>query len=341
MRKIRLGIMGFGQIGRQLYRQVVAGDEAEVLAVSDIGRPEILHHLLTRGPGSRLGVTLDGHYLRHEKFDTRLLPGEHPREVPWDLFDVDMVIDATARFRRAADMADHLANGANRVLLSTLPADRIDRVVIHSVNEWDAQVDDRMISAGSGTTSAMAVILKAIGDQIPIRFASMTTVHAYTSDQSLQDYAGEDIRRSRSAAQNIIPNTSEAPDWVAHILPQFAGKVSGYALNVPVQRGSMLDLNLVCDGADVSVDRVNGIMREVAERYPHVVAVADDPIVSSDVIGCTQSVLFDAQATMKAADRIIKVLAWYEATGHATRVLDVARLYAELDEQTAATRRTA
>lgn len=326
MGKIRLGIMGFGQIGRQLYRQAVAGDEAEVVAVSDIGRPEILHHLLTRGPGSRLGVTLDGHYLRHEKFDTRLLPGDHPTEVPWDLFDVDMVIDATARFRRTEDMAAHLDNGANRVLLSTLPAEGIDRVVIHSVNETEISPDDRMISAGSGTTSALAIILKALSERMDIRFASMTTVHAYTSDQSLQDYAGEDIRRSRSAAQNIIPNTSEAPRWVERILPRFAGKLNGHALNVPVQRGSMLDLNLVFDDG-VTVAGVNDVMRELAGAYPEVVAVADDPIVSSDVIGCTQSVLFDSVATMKAGERIIKVLAWYDATGHATRLLEVARLY--------------
>ncbi|MBI2179216.1 MAG: glyceraldehyde-3-phosphate dehydrogenase, partial [Deltaproteobacteria bacterium] len=146
-----------------------------------------------------------------------------------------------------------------------------------------------------------------------------------------QDYAHEDFRRSRSAAQNIIPNNNESARWVEFVLPKFAGKLSGYALNVPVQRGSLLDLNCVMQDGGVTVEQVNEAMRAAAAEQPALIGATDDPIVSSDVIGCRQSLLFDARATIKAGKRIVKVLAWYESLGHACRVLDVVRQYGRLD----------
>lgn len=145
------------------------------------------------------------------------------------------------------------------------------------------------------------------------------------------DYAHEYFRRSLSAAENIIPNNNESARWVELVLPKFAGKLSGYALNVPVQRGSLLDANCVMREEGVTVDRVNQAMRAAAARAPDLIAVTDDPIVSSDVIGCRQSLLFDARATLKAGKKIVKTLAWYETLGHACRVLDVVRQYSKLD----------
>ena len=159
----------------------------------------------------------------------------------------------------------------------------------------------------------------------------MTTVHAYSSDQSLQNYAHKDFRRSRSAAENIIPNNNESARWVELVLPKFEGKLSGYALNVPVQRGSLLDVNCVMQAGTVMAEQVNGAMRAAAADHPTLIGVTDDPIVSSDVIGCRQSLLFDSLATIKAGKRIIKVLAWYESLGHACRVLEVVRHYGRLD----------
>jgi glyceraldehyde 3-phosphate dehydrogenase len=159
----------------------------------------------------------------------------------------------------------------------------------------------------------------------------MTTVHAYSSDQSLQDYAHEDFRRSRSAAENIIPNNNESARWVEMVLPKFSGKLSGYALNVPVQQGSLLDLNCVMQDGNVTAKQVNEAMRAAAADHPTLIGMTDDPIVSSDVIGCRQSLLFDSRATLKAGKRMVKVLAWYESLGHACRVLDVVRHYSSLD----------
>jgi len=330
MDRIRLGIMGFGLIGRQLYQHAVEGDIFEVAAVSDVGSPEILHYLLTRDvrePPCRL----EGHHLVNDKFVTRMLRSDHPLEVPWDAFGVDAVVDATARFRTRADMQAHLDNGAPRVVISTLPLDYIDRFVIPGINERDIRVEDRMVSAGSASTTAMALVMDALSERFRIALATMTSVHAYTSDQSLQDYAGADYRRSRSGAENIIPNTSEAPRWVERVLPALAGKLSGYALNVPVQKGSLLDLTVVFEDASVTPEEVNATMIEAAEREPDLIGVAHDPIVSSDVIGCWQSVLFDLHATMKAGKSMIKTLSWHESRGHANRILDVIERYAKLN----------
>jgi glyceraldehyde 3-phosphate dehydrogenase len=256
---------------------------------------------------------------------------DRPGEMPWDVFAVDMVIDSTGKFRGKADMQDHLSNGAGRVLLRTLPTDYIDRIVIPGINEDSVQLSDTMISAGSATTTALVLLLKILGEQFPIEYASMTTVHSYTSDQALQDYAGSDFRRSRSAAKNIIPNSHEAALWMDRILPEYAGKVITAALNVPVQEGSMLDVSLVIGDASVTPEAINQVMITAKEHYPGIVDVVTDPVVSSDIIGSSLSLLFDVQATIKAGSTIIKTISWYENLGHAARLLDVARLYASLE----------
>ncbi len=327
---IRLGIMGFGAVGRQIYELALDRPAFAVPVISDLGAPDILYQLLARDlpPGA---CALDGNHLSAPRFRTRMLRTDHPREVPWDAFAVDAVVDATGRFRTRADMQAHLDNGARRVLLGVLPQEPLDRLLIPGINEHEARLDDLRVSAGSATTAAMALLLKVLGDRYPIVHASMTSVHAYTSDQSLQDYAGPDYRRSRSGAENIIPNSSATPGWIERVLPAFAGKVCGYSLNVPVQRGSLLDLNLVFGTDGVTAADINATLRAAAARMPTLIGIAEDPIVSSDVIGCSQSLLFDIQATMKAGRRIAKVLAWYETRGHASRVLDVLELYARLE----------
>ncbi|HYA30047.1 MAG TPA: glyceraldehyde 3-phosphate dehydrogenase NAD-binding domain-containing protein [Acidobacteriota bacterium] len=329
--KIQVGLMGLGQIGRHLYQLAAESDDIEIVAVADIGKPEILHYLLKSDNVDAPQCELSDNYLVNEKFRTRMLQIAKPGDVPWDVFGVDCVIDATGRYRRREYLETHLQAGAPRVILTSLPADPIDRVVVPGINEASAVGSDRVISAGSATTNALALILFFLDRALGVDCASMTTVHAFSSDQSLQDYAHEDFRRSRSAAQNIIPNSNESARWVERILPKFAGKLSGYALNVPVQRGSLLDLNCVMHESGVTATQVNEVMRAAAQDHPQLIGVTTDPIVSSDVIGCRQSLLFDSQATLKAGKNIVKVLAWYESLGHACRVLDVVRRYGKLD----------
>lgn len=329
--KIQVGLMGLGQIGRNLYQLAAQSDDLEIVAVADIGKPEIVHYLLKSDAADPAAYKLRDNYLVNNKFSTRMLQIAKPGDVPWDIFAVDCVIDATGRYRRLEHLETHMRSGAGRVILASLPAEPIDRMLIPGINEATALSSDRLISAGSATTNALALILYFLDAALGVDYATMTTVHAYSSDQSLQDYAHEDFRRSRSAAQNIIPNQNDSPIWVERILPQFAGKLTGYALNVPVQKGSMLDLTCVMKDSGVSAAQVNQAMRAAAASQPRLIASTDDPIVSSDVIGCRQSLLFDCQATLKAGTNMVKVLAWYESLGHACRVLDVVRHYGKLD----------
>lgn len=335
-RPIRLGLMGFGQIGRQIYDLAGVSDDIEIVAIADIGKPDILHYLLCSEVAAPERYRIEGNYLVNERFRARMMPADGPAEMPWDVFGVDLVIDATGEHREARDMEAHLASGAPRVLIRTLPADRIDRIVVPAINGDTARREDRMLSAGSATTTALALLLDILAGHFAIDCVSMTTIHAYTSDQSLQDYAGSDFRRSRSAAENIIPNSHEAARWIGAILPAFAGKVMSSALNVPVQDGCLLDANLVLDDSGVTPEQVNEVMRNAVARYPGIIAVAEDPIVSSDVIGNPHSLVFDAKGTTRAGSHIIKTLAWYDTLGHAGCLLEVARLYAMLDREEAA-----
>ncbi|MFT4768795.1 MAG: glyceraldehyde 3-phosphate dehydrogenase [Glaciecola sp.] len=332
-RPIRLGIMGFGQTGRQIYELAAASSDIAVIAVADVGRPDILHYLLQSEAQDPTQFRLEGNFLSTDRQRTRLMSIDTPAEMPWDIFDVDMVIDATGVYRSEADMRSHLAGGAPRVVIRTLPDDNIDRIVIPEINGSSADVRDRMISAASPTTSALCLLLHILSEHFVIECGSMTTVHAYTSDQALQDYAGSDYRRSRAAPKNIIPNGHDAGRWLGHILPSFAGKIHTSTLNVPVQEGCLLDTTLILDSDTVTAEDVNEIMRAGAQKYPSSVSVVEDPIVSSDVLGSDYSLLFDAKGTLKAGDHFMKTLGWYETRGHAARMLDVARLYAELDRQ--------
>lgn len=331
MNPVKIGLMGFGRVGRQIFQLALADRRFEVVAISDIGEPKTLHYLLSKTVQGLVKVELAGNYLIWGDRRARLMPADHPNEIPWDVFDVDVVVDATGTFRRYAELVPHLENGAPRVITSALPEDEIDRVILFGVNDADSEAGDRVVSAGSASTTATALLLKSILSSWPIEQASMTSVHAYTSDQSLQDYAGPDIRRSRSGAENIIPNSTPAKQWVQRALPVIKDRFSAYALNVPVQVGSMLDVTLVLEHSGVELEAVNNLFEVVASEQPRFLQATRDPIVSSDVRGTTQSLIVDLDATMKAGNNMFKLIGWHETLGHAQRILDVAGMYAGLD----------
>lgn len=334
-RSCRIGLMGLGQIGRQIFRLAAARTDLEIVAVADIGKPEVLRYLLET-TGEDFPCRLEGNYLRGDGVAARMLQLARPGDVPWDAFGVDCVIDATGRFRGRMHAASQLSAGAGRLIYATLSEDPPDRFLVPGINDADAAVADRVVCAGSPTTNALALLVDVVDRAFGVEYAGMTTIHAYTSDQPLQDYAQGDERRSRSAAQNIIPNANHSAAWVERLLPHLAGRLSGLALNVPVQRGSLLDVDFVLARDDVDTGAVNAAFAEAAARRPYLMGVANDPIVSSDVIGCSQSLLFDAPATQRAGRRLLKTLGWYETLGHAARVLEVAAAYAALDNGDAA-----
>ena len=328
---IKLGLMGFGQIGRMIYQLAQHQPDIEITAIADIGEPHILCYLLQAELNDPASFRHEGNYLVSPHYRSRMLRTDSPGEVPWDTFGVDLVIEATGQFRDRASLEAHLHAGSPRVLARTLPTELIDRIIVPGINESSINPDDRIISAGSATFGAAALLLQAVTEVAPVDSVSITSIHSYSSDQPVQDYAGSDYRRSRSAAENIIPNTHEAGDWLPNLLPHLEDRVTTSALNVPIQRGSLLDVSLAFIDDSITVDAVNDAIRSASRSRPELIQVSEDPIVSSDVIGQSCTVLFDAPGTIKAGSRMIKLLGWYENLGHAARLLDVARLYTEME----------
>ncbi len=329
---LRIGIMGFGLIGRCLYQLAAESEDLEIPVVSDVAAPESLHYLLQAHTRGSLDVRLRGRHLETTRFATRVLQGAGPESVPWDAFGVDAVVEATGKYASPEGMQTHLNSGAPRVFLSNLPESSIDRLVVPGINLDQIDAQDRKISAGSATTCAFAYVLRALSQRFAFRAGTMTAIHSYSSDQALQDRAGSTPRRSRSAAENIIPNFNATPRWVERLMPEFAGKFTGTALNVPVQKGGLLDATFTLADGDATSDDINDALEAFAGDHPDLASVCPDPIVSSDVLGTTQSAVFDLPGTTKTMPHMAKTLTWYD-TGvpHAHRIAEVIRAYAALD----------
>ena len=327
---IKIGIMGFGTIGRKLYSESLKRNDIEISAICDIGNPEILTYLVQKEFENTKKVSFINNYFTADTSKSRFLNAINPGDVAWDLFDVDFVIDATGKYRTYDYIQKHLSSGAKRVVISALPIDEIDRLVVFGVNENTIEFNDRAISAGSSTMNALALLLKSL---LPLGITSvnMTTIHSYTSDQSLQDVVGSDFRCSRSASKNIIPNDSETEKWIPQLFPSLDNNINCNALNVPVQKGSMLDLSIAFKSGEINVDEVNTAIVEASKLNPDILGITNDPVVSSDIIGDSRSLVFDIKGTLKAGENLIKVLGWYDnGHCHAMRILDVVNNYSKL-----------
>lgn len=322
-------------MGRHIYRLCAEEDLFEVVAISDYGKPEILNYLLEVETKGRFKSSVENeNFIVSKAGKARVVTGGIPGDIPWDILGADIVIDATGMFRYRNELEQHIKAGAKHVVLTTLPHDEIDRVVVLGVNGQEIKVKDKIVSAGSATTNAAGILLKLFNDNFGVDYAMLTTVHSYTSDQPLRDKAGTSFRRSRSAAENIIPNESPSPYWLQRILPELEGRIGGSALNVPIPNGSLLDLSTIFRNNGVSIDDVNKVIENAAAERPELIQVVEDPIVSSDVIGNRHSVVFDKLATMKSPNRMMKTLTWYHtALAQAVRILELIRKYHELEEK--------
>jgi len=336
-KKINIALFGFGRIGRNLFRLGYDNPKYNFVAVSDFGSAEALHYLLVRDSVHGAmddDVALDGNYLVVKDQRTRLISGGAPGTIPWDAFDVDIVIDATGRFLKRNELSAHLDSGAKRVCISRNAKDLIDRYIIPGVNESSIKTSDKIISTTSSTTQVLALMVKMLDEAFGLERAMMTTVHAYTADQPLADAAGVDLRRSRSAVENIIPNSTRAPSIIEDLMPQFSGKLDGIAFNVPVPNGSCVDLTTELREMP-SVQKANEVIKEYSENtMKGIVGYTEDPIVSSDVIGREETMIYDEKATMITNESLLKTLCWYDnGWGFASRILDVVDAYATLEEE--------
>lgn len=330
--KINIAIMGFGHIGRYLYENILDSDIFNVKVISDIGNIESLNYLLNNNLRNKnIGVNVQNDSFIYENNKTKFINGIAPGDISWDQYGIDWVIDATGKFLDKIILDKHIQAGAKKVILASLPNDDLDNFIIPGINDSDVNKNDKIISAGSSTTNAYALLLKALDDFSEIECSSLTTIHSYTSDQPLLDIANPDLKRSRSAAKNIIPNHNLSSEWVEKILPKFKNKIFSTALNVPVQFGSLLDLTTVFKDEIENEEQVNLVIDSLALKFPDIIKVTSDPIVSSDVIGMKESFVFDRLGTLKVGDNMVKTLAWYDnGYNHARSILDVISLYKDL-----------
>jgi glyceraldehyde 3-phosphate dehydrogenase len=331
---IRIGIMGFGRIGRNVFRIVHDRKDVEVAAIVDIAEPQSLEYLLrfdTVHGRFEDPVWIKGDSLYAKGRAIKIIQAKAPGDVDWGALGVDVVVEATGQYRTRAVLEKHLDRGARAVVLTVPPRDAIDALVVMGVNDHVLSASTRIVSNASCTANALAPICKILDDAFGIERGFMTTVHAYTNDQRLADVPHTEMRRSRAAAENIIPTETHSPAVVQSILPQLAGKLDGMALNVPVPDGSNVDLVTLMK-RKVTAEEVNEIVKSASlTTFKGIVEYTDQPIVSSDVVGNGHSAVFDGLSTFVLGGNLLKTITWYDnGWGYATRVVELIGRLAEL-----------
>ena len=324
---IRVGINGFGRIGRSVFRILSDRDDLEVVAVNDLFDNQQLAYLLTYDTVMRKfdkEVTADDEAM-YVGGDRIVMTDERdPAQLPWAALEVDIVVESTGVFRFREPLEKHLAAGAGKVVLTVPPKDPIDFITVIGVNEEDLKPEHRIVSNASCTTNCLAPLAKILDDEFGLVEGLLTTVHAYTNDQRLADVPHKSIRRSRAAAENIIPTSTGAAKAVGKVLPHLEGKLDGIAMRVPVPDGSIVDL--ICRlEKQPTAEEVNAAVRAAAEGpMKKVVEYSEDPLVSSDIIGNPHSSIFDARSTATRSDGFLRVVSWYDNEwGYSNRVVDL------------------
>ena len=332
---VKIGINGFGRIGRNYFRAALAkGSDLEIVAVNDLTDNKVLAHLLkydsVGGPLSE-DVSYDGDAITAGGKSIRVFEERDPGALPWGDLGVDIVIESTGRFTNALDAKKHIAGGAKKVVISA-PGTNVDGTFVMGVNEdsYDP-ANHNVISNASCTTNCLAPLAKVFNDAFGIERGFMMTAHAYTADQNLQDGPHGDLRRARAAAINIVPASTGAAKAIGLVLPELNGKLSGSSYRVPVPVGSIVDLTLVTDRTNLTVDEINDAYRAAAAegRLNGILQYTADPIVSSDIQHNPHSSIFDSGLT-NASGNLVKVSSWYDNEwGYSNRLVDLTEYVAE------------
>ncbi|MEV3969889.1 type I glyceraldehyde-3-phosphate dehydrogenase [Streptomyces sp. NPDC050698] len=325
---IRVGINGFGRIGRNYFRALLEqGADIEIVAVNDLGDTATTAHLLkydTILGRLKQEVTHTADTITVDGKTIKVLAERNPADIPWGELGVDIVIESTGIFTKKADAEKHLAGGAKKVLISA-PAKDEDVTIVMGVNQdtYDA-ANHHVISNASCTTNCVAPMAKVLDENFGIVKGLMTTVHAYTNDQRILDFPHKDLRRARAAAENIIPTTTGAAKATALVLPQLKGKLDGMAMRVPVPTGSVTDLVLELS-REVTKEEVNAAFQKAAEgELKGILEYTEDPIVSSDIVNAPASCTFDSSLTMVQEGKNVKVIGWYDNEwGYSNRLVDL------------------
>jgi len=325
-KKTKIAINGFGRIGRNLFRLLINHPSIEVVAINDIADARTMAHLIKYD--SIHGIL--PHEVSHTE-DNLIIDGKpyiflrkkNAENLDWKSLDIDIVIEATGKFKTLEDANKHLEAGAKRVILSAPPEDDRIKTVVLGVNEHILDGTEKVISNASCTTNNAAPMMKVINDLCGIEQAYITTVHSYTTEQSLHDQPHKDLRRARGAAQSIVPTTTGAAKALTKIFPEFEGKIGGGGIRVPVPDGSLTDITCYVK-REVSIEEINAAFKTASENgLKGILAYTEDPIVSVDILGNRNSCLFDSLLT-SVIDRMVKVVGWYDnEIGYSSRIIDL------------------
>ena len=324
---IKLGINGFGRIGRLVFRAAVAQGGVETLLVNDLTSAATLAHLLKydsvhgRFPGD---VSSEGENIVVNGKKIPISKEKDPSKLPWKALGVDLVLESTGRFTDAEQLKMHLDAGAPRVILSAPAKGKLDGTIVVGVNDKTLDKSWKLLSNASCTTNSLAPVAKILNDTFGIVSGMMTTVHAYTNDQRVHDMPHSDLRRARAAAESIIPTTTGAARAVGKVLPALNGKLDGMAMRVPVKDGSVVDLAVELE-KKATAEEINAAMKAAAEgNLKGILQYCEDPIVSCDVIGNPHSSIFDSLCTTVMGDNFAKVISWYDNEwGYSCRCIDL------------------
>jgi glyceraldehyde 3-phosphate dehydrogenase len=324
--KIRVAINGFGRIGRNLFRLLLIHPNIEVVAINDIADIKTMSHLLKydsiHGILQR-SISTENETLLLDDLQFQFFHESDISKLPWKNLNIDFVIEATGKFKTTETAGLHISAGAKKVILSAPPEDEKIKTVVLGVNEHILDGSETIISNASCTTNNAAPMLKIIQELCGIEQAYITTVHSYTTDQSLHDQPHKDLRRARGASQSIIPTTTGAAKAITKIFPELDGKIGGCGIRVPVPDGSLTDITFNVK-RKVTIEEINLAFKNASENeLKNILAYTEDPIVSVDIIGNTNSCVFDAQLT-SVIDKMVKIVGWYDnEIGYSSRIIDL------------------
>lgn len=326
MEKIRLGINGFGRIGRTLFRLLQNHPNIEVVVINDLANTETLAHLLKYDSIHGVFRGTVEHDSRHIIVDGKeidLINVPEIQKIDWKPYNLDLVVESTGKFKTRALLQHHLENGAKKVVLSVPPIDSDIKMIVYGINESILQGEDKIISNASCTTNNAAPMIKVINDLCGIEQAYITTVHSYTSDQSLHDQPHKDLRRARAAGQSIVPTTTGAAKALTRIFPELEEVIGGCGIRVPVPNGSLTDITFNV-ARNTSIKEINDTFERVSRNeLKNILFFTKDPIVSIDINNSSYSCTFDSQMT-SVIGRMVKIIGWYDnETGYCSRIIDL------------------
>ncbi|WP_405413460.1 type I glyceraldehyde-3-phosphate dehydrogenase [Maribacter sp. Asnod1-A12] len=326
MRKINIGINGFGRIGRTLFRLIQAHENLNVVAINDLADTQTLSHLLKYDSIhgiSPLNISHDEKHIVVNGYSIVLHNESHPSKICWSSSDVDVVVECTGKFKDRETLDFHINNGAKKVILSVPPTEDDIKMIVFGINENTLTKSDHIISNASCTTNNAAPMIKIVNDLCGIEQAYITTIHSYTTDQSLHDQPHRDLRRARAASQSIVPTTTGAAKALTKIFPELADTIGGCGIRVPVPNGSLTDITLNVKRA-TSIDEINSTFEKAAKyQFKNIVHYTSDPIVSIDINNSCYSCTFDSLMT-SVIGKMVKIIGWYDnETGYSSRIIDL------------------